>query len=141
MFEVESKKDTDGRLLIHPGYYRTPINTRKAFRVDGPLSMDAPQGDRRKILFGAVVMNHVQSGKQLDVFPVHSRSFDLFYARSPRHAVHHLSMKKPLVSSLGKRKNDLLVKLVLQGLRAANDIMIYGYRGKPEKVTFGEIGA
>lgn len=128
---TDMKVTRNSRMMITPNVYSTFESKRKATLVLGPISLNG-RGDeeRRRILYGAIVDNHVSSKSGIDIFPVDAKSFDRYYKGRQRLTL------SPFRLAINEKVSDLnnVVDGLLKSLEEANSIIIYGFRGKPEKV-------
>lgn len=139
-FELDQKDcyndDHGGRAIVHPGFYRTGNNARKAYRI-GSVSVDSGRqdGERRRILRGAIVQNHILKDGIQDVFPVHDASFNRNYHQNWQE-LNSVQVKAEYLNKLGLASSeysslsDYLPKY-LEMLTLVNDQVQFGPRGKP----------
>jgi hypothetical protein len=138
---------------VSPGYYVTKENHRLAMQ-SGPVSLDPSNKQntgRHRITSGAVVKNHVQKTEGLDIFPVQEQSLSRFYNGAARKNLPLLKlneafyerhpMSEPLAS--GETDTKQAIREVLQAtmdeFEKINNFLIFGTRGKPPKMTMGEV--
>jgi hypothetical protein len=133
--------DAHQRQILRAGYYQTRPAQRRAARSRGPISMNSNNGNaQRRILYGCVAENHVR-GETSDIFPVDSRSFDRFY-QADRLSLHPFKItpifaKRTAFDSIEHANHA--VRDIFETLSIINDVIMYGFRGKPQKVTFDSL--
>lgn len=146
-FDLQTKgsvsSNAENKPLIKPGFYKTPENKRKAYQI-GPVSIDSGRnGERRKILKGAVVQNHIKQEGKTDVFPVHSVSFNRHYDKSWQ-SLSDLQLLPTYREKIGIPEHlaDAFKKFLPKYFELLNDVnnnLQLGPRGKPEVYTYPEL--
>jgi hypothetical protein len=137
VYQIDDQKQKDGKVVIKPGFYYSKPNTRRGVRMD-VVSMDSTKQntDRRRILEGAVVENHIQKEGETDIFPVDSRSFNRIYAPTKYNDLPHIKLNDRFLEKAGlapddKEEFEQAFEKTLKTLAKVNDIRVNGMRGKP----------
>lgn len=127
------------------GVYRSGKNKRKAFRSPGPISVNVEgRGQRRRVLEGVVVQNHVITNGELDIFPVDRDAFEVFYEEDVQQLPDMIlgsEFFNKVVGNLGVEKSTQreVFEVLLQALAKVNYIHMYGYRGKPGAKSLADV--
>jgi hypothetical protein len=148
-FDLDKKgalTQNNNKTVVKPGFYRTTPNRRRACKT-GPISIDSGRndGERRRVLQGAVVENHTAKTNTPDIFPVHNKSFNTLYHTHWSELpdveftpVWHESFGD---TTLDSEEQETILKQYWQFLDTVNTAVKVGSRSKPPAQTFATVAA
>ncbi len=136
-------RDEVGGINLTPGFYKTKRNVRKAFKIDGPVSLEGFNGsDARRIQYGAIAQNHIQAPGKLDVFPIDQASLGKFYGGVKRSKLSRIAFSREFLHELGLSQvhdNNEVVINFIKGLENVNTVAVYGPRGAIKSHKLSEL--